>query len=94
MISFSGTVKNLDGSDMMQDGEPIYLNKSLANNLAMSTKGDAIKFYDWALRLYKDGGLDIDRSDWEVLKKFVKEMENAANTFKAQLLERFILQPE
>lgn len=93
-LDFSGCFKNLDGTDMVQDGEFIMLKKVLGNVLGNAINGDPVKLYDWALKLYKTGELDIDRSDWATLKKFVIDTEKLANILKAQLLERFILTPE
>lgn len=94
-INFAMDAKSLDGSDMIESGEVINMGKTLANWLANSSKGaDAIKFYDWALKLYKTGTLDLDNSDWDKLKKFITEVEGMSNSFRAQLLQRFILTPE
>lgn len=91
-LNFLGIVTNLDGSPVIENGNPIELSKALANNLANSTEKDPIKFYDWAMKLYKTGVLDLDRSDFELLKKFISEMPFSV-LFRAQLLERFILDP-
>jgi len=62
----------------------------LAGALASSSKGDALKFWDWAKKLFKGEPLDLDKSDQETLKSFVKESESFTVLAKAQILEIFI----
>jgi hypothetical protein len=64
--------------------------KMLANALASSSKGDALKFWDWAKKLFKGEALDLDKSDQETLKSFVKESESFTVLAKAQILEIFL----
>jgi hypothetical protein len=64
--------------------------KMLAGGLASASKGDALKFWDWAKKLYKGELLDLDKSDQETLKGFVKDSESFTVLAKAQILEIFI----
>lgn len=64
--------------------------KMLAGALASASKGDALKFWDWAKKLFKGEVLDLDKSDQETLKGFVKDSESFTVLAKAQLLEIFI----
>jgi hypothetical protein len=64
--------------------------KMLAGALASASKGDALKFWDWAKKLFKGEILDLDKSDQETLKTFVKDSESFTVLAKAQLLEAFI----
>ena len=64
--------------------------KMLAGALASASKGDALKFWDWAKKLFKGEVLDLDKSDQETLKGFVKDCESFTVLAKAQLLEIFI----
>lgn len=64
--------------------------KLLAGALASASKGDALKFWDWAKRLFKGEILDLDKSDQETLKNFVKESESFTVLAKAQILEIFL----
>jgi hypothetical protein len=64
--------------------------KMLAGALASSSKGDALKFWDWAKKLFKGEALDLDKSDQETLKSFVKESESFTVLAKAQILEIFL----
>jgi hypothetical protein len=64
--------------------------KTLASALAGASKGDALKYWDWAKKLFKGEVLDLDKSDQETLKTFVKESDSFTVLAKAQLLETFI----
>jgi len=61
--------------------------KLLANALAQGSKGDALKFWDWAVGLNKGEILDLDSSDQETLKNFIKDSEGFTILAKAQLLQ-------
>ena len=61
--------------------------KLLANALAQGSKGDALKFWDWAVKLNKGEILDLDSSDQETMKNFVKDSEGFTVLAKAQLLQ-------
>lgn len=61
--------------------------KLLANALAQGSKGDALKFWDWAVSLNKGEVLDLDSSDQETIKNFIKDSEGFTILAKAQLLQ-------
>ena len=63
--------------------------KMLAGALASASKGDALKFWDWAKKLFKGEVLDLDKSDQETLKGFIKDSELPI-IYKAQILEIFL----
>lgn len=74
------------------DGQPIEnanAGKLLANTLAQQSKGDALKFWEWALALNKGDVIDLDTSDQNTLKTFVKESDVLAILSKGQMLEVF-----
>lgn len=78
---------NFDLSEL--DGTPaqgINLGKIIAGSLVQQTKGDALKYWDWAVALNKGEALELDSSDQETLKNFVKENENMTIYVKAQFL--------
>lgn len=62
--------------------------KILANNLVQQTKGDALKFWDWAVALNKGEILDLDTSDQETFKSFIKNSETLPILTKAQILHK------
>jgi hypothetical protein len=63
--------------------------KMLAGALASASKGDALKFWDWAKKLFKGEVLDLDKSDQETFKVFIKDSELPI-IYKAQILEIFL----
>jgi len=72
------------------DEQPIEganASKLLANALAHGSKGDALKFWDWAVSLNKGEVLDLDSSDQETIKNFIKDSEGFTILAKAQLLQ-------
>jgi hypothetical protein len=74
------------------DGQPIEnanAGKLLANTLAQQSKGDALKFWEWALALNKGDVIDLDTSDQTTLKTFIKESDVLAILSKGQLLQVF-----
>ena len=64
------------------------MGKIVAQMLISETKGDALKFWDWAQKLYKGEILDLDKSDQEVFKNFIKDTEKIPVITKAQILDR------
>lgn len=80
---------NLDKSLLSLGGEPLEggnMAKILANTLANSSQGNVIKFYDWAVRLYNEGEIEVDRADMSVLKQVIESNQNLTILAKAQLL--------
>jgi hypothetical protein len=78
-------LKNLEGQPI----ENANVGKLIANTLISETKGDALKYFDWANKLYAGKTLDIDLSDAEVLKNFIKNHEGFTVLLKAQILPLF-----
>lgn len=81
-LDFNFNLTDLDGKEI--DGA--NCGKLLANTLIQQTKGDAVKYWEWALALNKGEVLDLDTSDQETLKNFIKESEAVTVLGKAQLL--------
>ena len=78
---------NFDLSEL--DGTPaqgINLGKIIAGALVQQTKGDALKYWDWAVALNKGEALELDSSDQQTITTFVKENENLTIYVKAQFL--------
>lgn len=62
--------------------------KLVASALVQQSKGDALKFWDWAVALNKGEILDLDSSDQETFKSFIKESETITIFAKAQILHK------
>ena len=84
-LDFNFNLTDLDGKEL----ENANCGKLLANTLIQQTKGDAVKYWEWALALNKGEVLDLDTSDQETLKTFVKDSETITVLAKAQLLGVF-----
>lgn len=84
-LNLNFNLKDLEGNVI----ENANAGKSIANALASDSKGDALKFWDWATKLQKGVELDLDLSDAETLKNFVKNNEGFTNLFKGQVLPLF-----
>ena len=55
---------------------PVMLNKMLATNLSQTQGGaNTLKLFHWALDLYKEGNLKLDKVDRDLLKKTVGDMQ-------------------
>ena len=63
--------------------------KLLAQTLVSSSKGNALKMWEWALALNKGEVIDLDSVDQETLKSFVSDSESFTILAKAQLLMVF-----
>jgi len=84
-LNFNFNLTDLDGKEI----KDANAGKLLANSLIQQTKGDAVKYWEWALSLNKGDILDLDTSDQETLKTFVKDSETITVLGKAQLLGVF-----
>lgn len=74
--------KNLDGTE-----HEAHCGQQLASHLANASQGDSLKLYGWAKKLYAKEDVELDDSDKEVLKEFVKSHQHIPNWIKAQTLE-------
>jgi len=83
-IDLNFNLVDLDGKSI----ENTNAGKLVAQTLVQQTKGDALKFWDWALALNKGEALDLDSSDQDTFKNFVKESEVITIFAKAQILQK------
>ena len=82
-INLSNAVLDLSGVSIPD----MTLGKLVGNQLAASNKGDALKYYDWALSLYKGEDILVDKSDFKRIKEFVENSEQLTNLVKAQTIK-------
>lgn len=81
---------NFDLKDLA--GQPIKdsnAGKIIANALVQDASGDALKYWDWALKLYNGKELDLDASDVEKFKNFINTYQGLPILTKAQVLLKF-----
>jgi len=84
-LDFNFNLTDLDGKEI----ENANAGKLLANTLVQQAKGDALKFWEWALALNKGEIIDLDTSDQTTIKSFIKDSESLSVLAKGQLLEVF-----
>jgi hypothetical protein len=84
-LDFNFNLVNLDGEEL----KDANAGKVLANALIQQTKGDAVKIWEIALSLNKGDIVDLDSSDQELIKNFIKETELINIIAKGQLLPVF-----
>jgi hypothetical protein len=90
MLDFNQALKGLDGTEVKDmDGTSVTLGKLLSSQLASANKGDALKMFTWAQKVYNGETLDLDPSDEATLKDFIKSNEQLTVLAKAQLLSVF-----
>ena len=70
--------------------EKVTIGVVLAQQLISSTKGDALKFLDWAITLKQGKPLHLDISDKEKLKLFVESSETLTNLGKGRILQEIL----
>lgn len=83
MIDLNKNVVDLDGKEI----EGVNLGKIIAQTLVQSSKGDALKVWSWATKLHAGESLDLDDSDKELFKNFIKENDSLTILTKAQVLK-------
>ena len=79
--------KNLLGLDG-QEIENSHMGKLVASTLAGANKGDAAKFWHWSVKFYAGEELELDPSDLETLRNFIKDSEQLTILSKAQILNQ------
>ena len=84
-IDLNKAITDLDGKEI----EGSNLGKLVAQMLVSASKGDALKFMSWALKLHAGEVLELDPTDKDVLKTFIKDHEQLTILSKAQMLEAF-----
>lgn len=88
---------NLDGTKLKkfdntgtEVGEET-MGKVLASYLVSQSQGEALKYYDWAVTLYKGDEIQVDKADFNKIKKFVEDSQNLYILSKAQILKELEL---
>lgn len=81
-LNLNFNLLDLDGKEI----EGANAGKLLANQLVNQSKGDAVKFWELSLKLYKGEVIDLDTSDQALIKQFIKDSEQLPVLTKAQLL--------
>lgn len=80
ILNFNWELKDLNGNNIGNAGV------LLAEMLVMENKGDAIKYFDWAMSLNGKKTIEIDDSDLLKIKQLINNNERLTLLVKAQLL--------
>jgi hypothetical protein len=83
-INLDKQFKKLSGEDYA--GDASHMGKVLAEALSASNKGNSIKLYSWALKLFNKEELELDGADHKELLKMIESSTTLNNLCKAQLL--------
>lgn len=90
MLDFNKPMTALSGENLKdENGKDIMLGRVLSSQLASTSKGDALKYFTWAQKLYNGQALDLDPSDKATLKDFISSSDSLTVLAKAQLLSIF-----
>lgn len=81
-VNFNVCFKDIEGNVM----EQAHVGKSLGNALAGATKGDALKMWSMAQRIYAGEEIELDPSDLLMIKDFINTTDGFTAMAKAQLL--------
>jgi hypothetical protein len=84
-LNFTFKFKDLAGKDI--PGDNGNAGKILANMLSQQNKGNSIKMYDWALKLWNGKPIEVDDSDFDVLIALIENSEFLTIMAKAPLIE-------
>jgi hypothetical protein len=84
-INMNKAILGLDGKEIADSN----IGQLIAQILVQGSKGDALKFWHWAQKLYKGEELDLDPTDTETLKNAIKDSESLTILSKAQALSCF-----
>jgi hypothetical protein len=85
-LDFNQPIVGLDGTTI----EGSNMGRILADQLVISTKGNAIKYWEMALKLHRGEVIELDQADQSMVKDFIEKHESLPNLTKAQLLLVFI----
>jgi hypothetical protein len=82
-LDLNFAITDLDGNELAK------ANKLMAASLMQEKNGDAVKYFDWAMTLNKEGAISVDESDFNKIKEVVEKTEAVTIIVKAQLLKYF-----
>lgn len=81
-LNFDFKMPSLDGST---EGNP-KASTVLSQMLAAQNKGNSIKLYDWAIKVYNGKPLEIDQTDADVLYELINSTELLSVAAKVPLM--------
>lgn len=91
-LDLNWKLKELNGKEMQSDSEEtIHAGKTLANLFTRTGServSNPVKYFDWALKLYNKQSIEVDESDLDEIKKFIKDHSTLFVIAKAQILKK------
>ena len=81
-LLFNFKMPNLDGTT---DNNP-KASAILSQMLSSQNKGNSIKLYDWAMKIYREQPLEIDQTDSDVLYELINSTELLTVAAKVPLM--------
>ena len=80
-LDFNFQFKGLDNKEMQGESA----GRILSQVLASQNKGNSVKLYDWALKLFNNTPLEIDDTDADVLLALIENAESLTIMAKVPL---------
>jgi hypothetical protein len=72
-FTLNDPVLDLDGHPLPPPGQTT--GKTLAQMLMVSSKGQVIKFAEWALKMHRGETIELDTADYDLLYKFIEDCQ-------------------
>ena len=86
-IDLNKSVLGLDGVEIKENGKIVTMGYALGNFLVGANKGEALKYYDWAVALHNGKTITLDGSDFKKIYSFVEDHDQLTILVKAQILK-------
>lgn len=90
-FNFNQHLKDLDGSDIIVDGNPMIVGKELAKHLSQDTHEtsgiNALDAWEFALKINKGEDIDLTTTMQEAFKKWVVGHKQMFAILKGQILQ-------
>jgi hypothetical protein len=87
-VDLNERIKGLDGQDAEKENNDYTLSRQLSFLLASGNPDgiEPVKAFDWATELYKNGLIEVDRTDMDKLVSAVTNSKTMSNLLKGQLI--------
>ena len=82
-LNFNFLLKDLLGNEIADANA----GKLLANLLSSDNGKNPMKFWTWAMAIFKGESIEVDGQDKDLLKTFITDSDKLTSLSKAQLLE-------
>lgn len=86
-IDLSSPITALDGTVAKENGEEITYAKLISNVLVMGNSTEPVKLFDIATRLMKEGKVDLDETDANLIRSQVINNTTMTTLVKAPVIK-------